>query len=265
MALLKVGSKGDAVASLQTSLNQALGLSLKADGVFGKGTEAAVKQFQGKVGLVVDGMAGNKTIYALQNTSVAHVDHLTEQDMMDAALSLGVDLAAVKAVNQVESRGNGFEKDGTLKTLFERHKMYSRLAANRGSAYADQMAAKYPALVNKVAGGYTGGSAEEGRLKQAITIDETSAYESASYGLFQIMGFNATAIGYVSAKAMWEDFYTGEGAQLEGFVAFIKADKNLWAALKNKDWKEFARRYNGPNYAVNKYDTKLDTAYKSFL
>ncbi len=35
-------------------------------------------------------------------------------------------------------------------------------------------------------------------------------------------------------------------------------------ALKNKDWGTFARLYNGPAYAQNKYDIKLAEAYQKY-
>jgi hypothetical protein len=35
-------------------------------------------------------------------------------------------------------------------------------------------------------------------------------------------------------------------------------------ALKNKDWKAFARGYNGVGYAKNSYDIKLANAYKKW-
>jgi len=53
--LLKVGSKGEDVKKLQ----QKLGLG--ADGVFGNGTELAVKNFQTKNGLSPDGIVGEQT------------------------------------------------------------------------------------------------------------------------------------------------------------------------------------------------------------
>ena len=39
---------------------------------------------------------------------------------------------------------------------------------------------------------------------------------------------------------------------------------SMLAALQKKDWKAFARLYNGPAYAQNGYDEKLSTAYSSF-
>jgi len=40
--------------------------------------------------------------------------------------------------------------------------------------------------------------------------------------------------------------------------------QSMLAALQKKDWKAFARLYNGPAYAQNRYDDKLSTAYSSF-
>ena len=263
MAILKIGSRGAEVKTLQTSLNK-IGFSLTADGIFGKATENAVKTVQAGAGLVIDGIAGPKTMYAIRNAGESHQDHLTESDLIDAARELGVDLASVKAVNQVESRGTGFTKTGKIKTLFERHIMFKKLSAKLGQARAQAASQMYPTLVNPVAGGYTGGDAELDRLQAAINIDADCAYESASYGLFQIMGFNCTTCGYKNAKEMFDDFLTGERAQLMAFVKFIKANANMWKALKERNWVEFARRYNGPAYAKNQYDTKLAAAYASF-
>jgi hypothetical protein len=87
------------------------------------------------------------------------------------------------------------------------------------------------------------------------------AAECSSWGAFQIMGFNHLAAGYPTpsafAEAQWE-----EGNQLDSFASFIKADPQLLASLWNKDWKAFARRYNGPGYKANQYDTKIASAYK---
>lgn len=53
--ILKKGSKGEKVKALQYILG------LKADGIFGKDTEKAVKKFQEEYGLAADGIAGKKT------------------------------------------------------------------------------------------------------------------------------------------------------------------------------------------------------------
>ncbi|WP_426772988.1 N-acetylmuramidase domain-containing protein, partial [Pseudomonas aeruginosa] len=43
-----------------------------------------------------------------------------------------------------------------------------------------------------------------------------------------------------------------------------KTNPAIHKALKSKDWAEFARRYNGPDYKKNNYDVKLAEAYQSF-
>jgi hypothetical protein len=53
--LLKKGSQGADVKTVQTFLK------ITADGIFGSGTEAAVKSWQGANGLTADGIVGDKT------------------------------------------------------------------------------------------------------------------------------------------------------------------------------------------------------------
>ena len=58
--LLKYGSQGNDVKDLQNRLN-ANGYNLSVDGSFGKNTLSAVKDYQQKNGLEVDGIVGNNT------------------------------------------------------------------------------------------------------------------------------------------------------------------------------------------------------------
>lgn len=63
MALLvkvRNGSRGDAVRALQRELNSA-GKNLSVDGVFGSGTESAVRSYQKSANLDVDGVVGPDT------------------------------------------------------------------------------------------------------------------------------------------------------------------------------------------------------------
>lgn len=56
---VKRGSQGETIKKLQAALG------MKADGVFGIGTEATLKSWQAKNGLVADGVAGPKTLAKL--------------------------------------------------------------------------------------------------------------------------------------------------------------------------------------------------------
>lgn len=67
---LRKGDKGLAVRDLQVMLTAAGFNPGPADGVFGSATEAAVKAAQKAFGLVVDGIAGQKTFQALRSELV---------------------------------------------------------------------------------------------------------------------------------------------------------------------------------------------------
>ncbi|QMV32639.1 endolysin [Ralstonia phage Cimandef] len=186
---------------------------------------------------------------------------LTADDYARAATALGVPVAAVKAVTEVESNGKGFLPDGRPLILFERHIMRRQLVAAGHAMDAARYNLTDPNIVNSKPGGYVGGAGEWDRLARAIEINRPAALESASWGLFQIMGFHWKLLGFASVQAFVNAMYTSEGAQLDAFVAFVKANPNLLRALRAKNWPDFARGYNGPNFAANKYDTKLAAAY----
>jgi hypothetical protein len=70
---LAFGSYGGDVKLLQTMLNN-VGYNLVVDGIFGKNTEAAVKDYQKKNSLSVDGVVGPKTLAKLVPASVKVVE-----------------------------------------------------------------------------------------------------------------------------------------------------------------------------------------------
>ena len=68
-ALSKYGSRGNEVTQIQTKLKRWGYYNGAIDGVYGSKTLAAVKDFQRKNGLTVDGIAGPKTLSAMGITS----------------------------------------------------------------------------------------------------------------------------------------------------------------------------------------------------
>lgn len=267
MTTLRHGDRSQAVLMLQKNLNKH-GAKLVPDGDYGDATEAAVRAYQLKVGLVADGIAGTKTQASLGGGDCAQL--LRNTDLVTAADRLGVPLASIYAVNEVESKGKGFLDNGKPVILFERHIMYRQLAKARHPGddpaelkrHADQLAVANPALVNPKSGGYSGGTAEHQRLAMARMIDDTAALESASWGAFQIMGFHWQRLGYASVQDFVAAMSAGESQQLDAFTRFIETDPVLHKALKARKWAEFAKLYNGPDYLRNLYDTKLQRAYE---
>ena len=68
-AALRQGSSGATVKKVQQKLKNWGYYSGSVDGIYGKNTVAAVKLFQKKNGLTVDGIAGTKTLAAMGITS----------------------------------------------------------------------------------------------------------------------------------------------------------------------------------------------------
>ena len=68
-ALSKYGSQGEEVKQIQTKLKRWGYYNGNVDGIFGSTTLSAVKSFQKKNGLTVDGIAGTKTLNAMGITS----------------------------------------------------------------------------------------------------------------------------------------------------------------------------------------------------
>lgn len=190
---------------------------------------------------------------------------LTQQDYQNAARRLGVPVAAVRAVSDTEASGSGFLKDGKRpKVQYEPHVMYQRLKLKFGPARAKLELATHPDLVALKPGSYQSGEKEDQDMDRAAAIiDRACALESASWGAFQVMGFNWKTCGFATLQEFINTQYTAAG-QLDTFVRFILADVRLICALKSLDWATFASIYNGPGYKANAYDTKMASAYNRY-
>lgn len=188
---------------------------------------------------------------------------LTEAQIAAQAKALGIDVAALRAVIEVECKGSGFNANGTPVILFERHVMRQRLIANKRDIDLSLISAERPDLCSKSTGAYGLYSAQHGRLNAAAQYHRDSALESASWGIGQVMGYHWKALGYPSLQAFINAMYKDEASQLDAMCRYIQVN-NLVNALKNKDWKAFARGYNGKAYAKNSYDIKLANAYKKW-
>ncbi len=180
---------------------------------------------------------------------------LVHQDYLKAANTLRCDVAAIRAVCEVEAPKGGFFPDGTPTTLFEGHK-FSQFTG--GKYDESHPTISYPSWTREHYGDWT---REKERLAEAITLDRTAALKSASWGKFQIMGFNHRAAGFPVLQKFINAMFESEAAQLQAFVNFVIHEK-LDDELRDRRWADFARRYNGPGYAANRYDTKIAAAYE---
>lgn len=181
---------------------------------------------------------------------------LTEADFQRAAADLGCQVAAIKAVRDVEAGGAGFNPDESIKLLFEGHHFH-RLTGGKHAAKYPHLS--YPKWTRAFYG--TNQVEEHKRFNAAVALDPVAALLSTSFGLFQVMGFNHARCGFADAADMLKAFAKGEPEQLDGFVEFVRFS-GLADELQQKRWADFARLYNGPSYAVNRYDTKLAAAFR---
>lgn len=188
---------------------------------------------------------------------------ITEAQYSQIAKEHNIEVAAIKAVNEVEARGEAFLSDGSLKILFEGHVFWRQLKA-KGIDPKDHIQGNEDILYkNWTREHYKGGAAEYERLEQAMKIDEEAAMRSASWGSFQIMGYHAESLGYQDVFDFYYTLRTGEFENLKLFIKFCEVN-NLTRHLRSKNWAAFAKGYNGPGYKQNKYDTKLSQAYNKF-
>jgi hypothetical protein len=292
MNTLRKGKFGAEVSRLQKILKEK-GYPVVVDGNFGSQTYLSVCRFQTSVHLPADGIVGKNTWQALlgempqqdaitehkKSTAIQTENSLTttkavavekkEMNFKGAAEMLGVEEAAVRAVHHVESGGrNGFLPDGRPLILFEGHIFWKQLRKNNivpekyVEGNEDILFPKWDRSF------YKGGAAEYERLNRAIKIHPESAYCAASWGMFQIMGFNYQLCGYNNVFDYVADMKISADKQLLAFVKFLQKTE-MDILLKKLDWAGFAAKYNGPGYQQNQYDEKLEYAYlyykKDFL
>ena len=79
------------------------------------------------------------------------------------------------------------------------------------------------------------------------------------------MGFHHKLLGFTYPQDMVSTYARSERNQLLSFCDFVLADPMLLKALVKRDWVTFARAYNGPAYATNRYDVKLAEGHKAAL
>jgi hypothetical protein len=181
---------------------------------------------------------------------------LSEAGLTKAAGDIGVGLPALWAVMTVETKGCGFLPDRRPQILYERH-VFHKLTGGK-------FAAKAPELSDASPGGYgADGAHQYERLQAAIKFDRKAALESTSWGLGQVMGYNAGDAGHASVQAMVDAMCESEDAQFQAMINFI-IKNNLAGHLQASDWAKFAYAYNGKNFQKNKYDEKLALAHARF-
>lgn len=161
--------------------------------------------------------------------------------MVRAADKLGCEIAALRAVWDVEASGRGFLKDGSLVRRFEPHKMPGATTGWRDSL--------------KI-----GAGRRDALLREAYARAPDAALRATSWGAPQIMGFNAHEADYPSALEMVMAMADDEAEHVAAFVRLVRR-WGIDAALRAHDWLAFARVYNGTGQA-DAYAARIESAYR---
>lgn len=182
---------------------------------------------------------------------------LTETDFEEVAAELGVEVAAIKAVVEIEAgrTHEGFFAPGKPLINFDLS-MFRRFATRRGVNLS-----KYSKSHSVVFASSRGSqSRAHRRLEAAKSINPHAAVEGTFWGMFQIGGFNWKKCGAESIDDFVCRMSRSERDQLEMFASFITST-GLVKHLKTKNWAAFARGYNGPGYTKRSYHTRMAQAY----
>lgn len=194
--------------------------------------------------------------------SITRYSRLTEDDYRTVAERLGVEVAAIKAIVDIEAghAHQGFASPGQPLINFDLT-MFRRFAQKRGinlSKFRNSHAVVFSAPNARRYGSRQ--NAQHARLEAARHISNEAAIEGTFWGMFQIGGFNWEKCGAASLDDFVDRMSRSELDQLELFAEFVE-NCGMTRYLKNKDWAGFALRYNGPNYRKRGYHTRLAKSY----
>ncbi|KAF2410604.1 N-acetylmuramidase family protein [Pseudomonas antarctica] len=189
---------------------------------------------------------------------------LLEADFQNAAIQLGgaISMNIIKAFATVESGGrSGFGPAKMPIIAYERHifRKYTKGKYDKSHPY---LSAPYLVKADQQWRANNKDQATAWRtLSDAFNLDQKAALMSASYGMFQIMGFNFAACGYKTVFDFVSAMKLNAGHQLQAFVGFCRKNPALLKAMKNKDYAGMAFNYNGSDYGD--YDKRIQKAYEA--
>lgn len=210
---------------------------------------------------------------------------ISDDKYKQVAKDLACEVAAIKAVAMTESSGAGFCANGLPKILYERH-MFMRASLPKERRFEKPSLLrkeknpfpKFPNLCFPDQGGYSEGEkddsgwasrSDEGvmyqyeRFLRACELNQDFAIMACSWGAFQVLGVFWEEMGYANPTALANLAMQGVDEQFDLFVAYASMNKGALSALKDKNWSDFARFYNGQGYPPE-YPARMEKFYNEF-
>jgi hypothetical protein len=173
-----------------------------------------------------------------------------------------VEPACAVAVLCVESGGAGFDASNRMIIRFENHIFWNLWGKNNPNTFNTHftfnpqkkwLGHKFRAAANGAWVDFHGGQNGEWQVFDfARGLNENAALNAISMGGPQIMGFNSSAIGYDTAREMFDNFSSDIRYQTLGLFDFLRghgSTSKMIDALQTRDYTRFASYYNGSGQA----------------
>lgn len=266
---IKYGSSGNAVKTLQEYLNNN-GYSLEVDGKFGSKTQAAVKDYQSKKGLTVDGIVGKNTWGALTASSSATASSKKTSSSSSASSVLLTtprptyekSAAVTSAEEKLKEWENSAPDEYSSKYSEEIENILSEILNREQFSYnmnADPLYEQYREL-------YT----QNGKKAMMDTVGQASALTggyansyatTAGSQAYQdyLNGLNSVAL---DLRDRAYEMYRDEGDELIEDITLLRS-------LDGDDYEkyldELERYYKDGDYLLEKLTSMSDAEYEQFL
>ena len=233
-ATIKYGSSGSAVKELQKKLNEN-GYDLAVDGKFGSATRSAVKDYQKKQGLAVDGIVGKNTWGSLLGGTASGSTGTTGKEILSGVSDETSDrLAALE---------QGYQPSDEVQTL---------------EALRESLSAAKP-------GDYTSAFDEElERLYRQLTEQGSFSYDPAADAAYQTyarlyqQGGQAAMADTLGQAAALTGGYGSSYAQTAAQQSYNQYMQQLSALLPELEQQALARHQAEGEALQDKYEATLD-------
>ena len=187
------------------------------------------------------------------------------------ATKWNVPVAHLAAVVEVESNGKIYGPGKLPMVLYEPHLFARKL---KGESLEEALSFSFLfrnvslRIASKVWNKKLYPASQEGRWAQIDQAQrhqvrhgdsDVAAFESASYGVGQVLGEWWDELGFPTFNEFFDTMKSGAEGQIEVMMRYIRVN-DLMDELREGRWTAFARGYNGPAYAKNGYHTKMAEA-----
>lgn len=210
----------------------------------------------------IDSVSGFEYV-VIDRDSATRYTQLTDSDYIRVAAELEIEPAVLHAVVDIEAgkEHRGFASPGVPVINFDKS-IFTRFLRKKGISVRKHISSEAFGSVNvRKYGNYS--KAQFARLEAGRKIDKDLANMATFWGMFQIGGFNWKKCGASSIDEFVFQMSYSEEMQLELFARFVK-NSGMLPALKAKNWRSFAKAYNGPRYASRGYHVRLANAYAKY-